>query len=278
MSGTPIKGSDGLKGHVIIITPQLAKEILKHRKIRNRGTSTLHIHRLATAMKNGEWVIADPILVNCDGSLIDGQHRLKAVIQANLPIGFLVIEGYDPESTFGRIGASIPRRLADWLFISGEARPDVMARVVRMAWLASVGCNPFATGSGRRVLTGPMGMVFLDDHPYLRESVTAAPGSVNRLLPQSMCAYLHSVFAQLDKTLADVFFVDLVMRDEDVSEGDPIYILRERLKSNRNARDKFPKPLMAALVIKAWNAVRTGESVIRLQWQPGKGEPFPVAK
>jgi hypothetical protein len=269
-----IKGAENLRGEVRHITPSVAREFLKTNK-KNRRVVASRIERLATAMRNGEWVISQPLMFNCDGTLIDGQHRCHAIVESGVTVPMLILHGFDSEETFAKLDDVAARSLAHWLTIRGEARPDLLAAVIRMHHANERGRNPFVQGGGRGItLTGPMGLDLLDATPDIRKSVTEGPGIINTYLPPRICAYLHFRFAQSDKTLANRFFVDLVSGDYQ-GDGDPIYLLRERLRSNRNAREKLSAVELAALTIKAWNAYRRDAPLKNLKWQRGGEERSP---
>lgn len=75
------------------ITPEMAAEYLKH-NTDNRSLRTGHIEYLANAMKRGEWVLSHQgIAFNEHGVLVDGQHRLHAVIKSGVTIDMVVSRG-----------------------------------------------------------------------------------------------------------------------------------------------------------------------------------------
>jgi len=63
--------------------------------IGNRKPNELHIKRLISSFK--ERYLFSPILVNEKMQIIDGQHRFVAGKELNLPINYLVVEGYGLE-------------------------------------------------------------------------------------------------------------------------------------------------------------------------------------
>lgn len=74
------------------ITPQLALQYLEHNK--NRNLQEGYAQRLAKMMVDGEWQLTHQgIAFNCDGSLRDGQHRLRAVVLSGIPQQFWVARG-----------------------------------------------------------------------------------------------------------------------------------------------------------------------------------------
>jgi hypothetical protein len=63
--------------------------------IGNRKPNELHIKRLISSFK--ERYLFSPILVNEKMQIIDGQHRFLSAKELNLPINYLVVEGYGLE-------------------------------------------------------------------------------------------------------------------------------------------------------------------------------------
>ena len=72
------------------ITPEIAAEYLKH-NTNNRNIRTSHVEYLSNAIKRGEWVLSHQgIAFNEHGVLIDGQHRLQAIIKSGIAVQMLV--------------------------------------------------------------------------------------------------------------------------------------------------------------------------------------------
>lgn len=79
------------------ITPRIAKTMLSH-NTGNRPLRKAVVQRYATDMENGDWQDnGDPIRFDTNGRLIDGQHRLEAVILSDTPIDAWVLRGLKPE-------------------------------------------------------------------------------------------------------------------------------------------------------------------------------------
>lgn len=75
---------------VQVITPSMAKSMLENNKA-NRPISKSDVSRYARDMKSGNWVLTHQgILVGKDGALIDGQHRLMAVVTSGVALKFSV--------------------------------------------------------------------------------------------------------------------------------------------------------------------------------------------
>lgn len=58
----------------------------------NRDINPMHVERLKESMQ--EVYLFNPIIVNENLEVIDGQHRLEACKQLNLPVTYITVEGY----------------------------------------------------------------------------------------------------------------------------------------------------------------------------------------
>jgi hypothetical protein len=245
------------------IGPEAAKQFLLGCQ-KNRAPLKSRIRRYAQGMTNDEWVVAQPLLFDHEGSLIDGQHRMQAVILSKKTVEFLIVKGYDRDLVFGKLDDVGKRTLRDWLHIMGVNEPKVTAGVVNWAARDAAGLIPSGGGSNFH-LTAIEGVEFLEENPEIHESVKGR-GVRNVILPRVMSAFAHWKFSAKDKTLANTFFIDLIMGEKE-GDGDPIYLLRERMKSDKLAKTKLKSNEKLALVIKAWNAVREGKTLHNLRWR-----------
>lgn len=72
---------------VVTVTPELAREWLEKNMERNRPVMKGTVHGYARLMKAGGWNLTHQgIAFDEDGKLMDGQHRLHAVVEANVPV------------------------------------------------------------------------------------------------------------------------------------------------------------------------------------------------
>lgn len=94
------------------VSPALATELLKLNRD-NRKVRLSTVKRYARMMANGEWVLTTEALVITDSHrLINGQHRLHAILHSGITIPMLIIEGV-PESVYRSIDRGASRSIAD---------------------------------------------------------------------------------------------------------------------------------------------------------------------
>ena len=96
-----------LKMTVETITPEIAREYLKSNTKNYRKMQRSHILQLAEDMKAGKWELnGEAIEFNEDGILVNGQHRLAAIVYANKPIQIAVIRGVKKDVTIYDTGGT----------------------------------------------------------------------------------------------------------------------------------------------------------------------------
>ena len=76
------------------ITPQIAAELLA-KQHRNRMISEPSVRKYVGEMESDRWIADElsPIVVDEKGRLLDGQHRMRAVVRYGKPVSFMVAVG-----------------------------------------------------------------------------------------------------------------------------------------------------------------------------------------
>lgn len=79
------------QNEVWMIFPEDAKRLLAMNYKSNRNISNSTVTKYATDMRNGNWGdTPTPLIITKGGTLLDGQHRLSAVVEAGMPVVFEV--------------------------------------------------------------------------------------------------------------------------------------------------------------------------------------------
>ena len=260
-----------MNAKLITITPEWANVVLARSTKPNRTVSKKHVSAIAREILGGRWKVnGDTICIDADGNLIDGQHRLYAVLESGMSVQSFVIEGL-PFDVYDTIDGGKKRSKRDTLTASGEANAFRLAALLCLI---------------DRYMTGRMGKPaeysnsevesLLLKYPDARESIQTIHFTRGMIYPSVIDA-CHYLFKQKDKALADDFVLRL--RKGSGLDGDsPMYLLRERLIANITSKAKLSKVYVMALCIKAWNYERSGTKLRCLRWreQGHSPEPFPV--
>lgn len=106
-----------MKTSIINVTPAMAQKFLDSNAEFQRNLRIGEVKTLAEAMRRGEWVLTHQgVAFDSNGRLIDGQHRLHAIIMSGLPQDMLVVNGVDP-AAFKVLDIGAKRSTADLLSI-----------------------------------------------------------------------------------------------------------------------------------------------------------------
>lgn len=96
-----------------LVTPEMATKWLEEGNVHNRSVRQSVVERYARDMANGDWMLThEGIAFDNNGVLIDGQHRLWAVIESKTPTSFMVARGAET-ATQAVIDGSLPRTMVD---------------------------------------------------------------------------------------------------------------------------------------------------------------------
>jgi hypothetical protein len=98
--------------YAMLVTPEMAAAWLTANTA-NRAVRRSHAVSLARLMRAGEWRLTHQgVAFDRSGHLIDGQHRLLAIVEAGVPVEILVFVDC-PDDTFGALDRGLKRQLRD---------------------------------------------------------------------------------------------------------------------------------------------------------------------
>jgi hypothetical protein len=269
---------------IVYMTPELAAELLEL-NTRNRKLKPTRVDSLVRELQDGEWRFnGDAVRVSNDARLLDGQHRLEAVVQSGITAPMLLIEGIQ-EDAQATIDAGLMRTYADHLRINGEERANRLAGIVRLyaAYLQSKGKDRWNENKFRLSI-GALDRV-LEKNPKLRQSAENAVSLYkNGKVPiqESVGGVADYVLHRIDGPDAQFFFERLSTGTKLYESGptQPILKLREYIMSPRDTVEHRRAYVNLGAVFKAWNAYREGRTVSNVALRVGgsKPEKFPWPK
>lgn len=246
-----------MKASVEYITPEQATLMLKNNP-NNRKLQPFRVAKLADQMKRGAWRTNGSSIVMNGEVLLDGQHRLSAIIESGLTFPFVVVRGVPPEA-FYTIDTGRSRTLADVLLIKGEARSAALSAAVRLHIAFSSGAPAGVANVSRDWTYGEL-VEYAEQHPEIGRSIEFIE-DLNGKTPVSVgaIAALHSLFSLKDKSLAD-HYVESIMKGTRIEPGSIEEMVFGRLAgiaSDYN-RKMMTHRNKAELVVRGWNHLREG--------------------
>jgi hypothetical protein len=119
------------------ITPDDARELLRATEgAMQRGLSEAQVNRIAEAIRQNRWETThQAIAISPEGTILDGRHRLTAIIRANKAVNVWVARGADPK-TFLAVDTGRSRTPGDLLHIAGFTNVNALAATARYVMAA----------------------------------------------------------------------------------------------------------------------------------------------
>lgn len=154
------------------ITPDIAGDWLA-KNTHNRKMSEQSAKDLAKVITEGQWVMnGESIIIGEDGVLVDGQHRLAAIVMANRAVESVVV--FDaPPPAYETVDTGKRRNLADALYVRDEANPQLLANIAGWQWRFDNNYMHTSVPSFYRPTHHQLIQV-VDSHPELRAAAAAS--------------------------------------------------------------------------------------------------------
>lgn len=261
-----------------VVGPELAQKYL-NTSAPNRSIRDGKVEQYARDMTQNEWH-SSVLRLDQAGKLVDGQHRLKAVILSKTEQLFWVERGVSPKAV-ATIDTGMARTVGDHLSMLGEQNTNVLASALRYARLFSLFPGTPPSSQTRKPYSVTEIEHFLEKNPNIRHSVGFAVKLVKSLpIPASgLTAALHYLEMGRDRAKAVDFWDQMYSGAEQHEDTGP-YTLRRQIIADRlkplGTRMDFNT--YAAICIKAWNYWEHDLPIKWLKWGRGpvEQEPFPV--
>jgi hypothetical protein len=279
-AATPIEGARFIvRSRVQTVTPKKATEYLQ-RNTANRPLSTRTVREFAQAMRRGDWrVTHQGIAFDTTGALVDGQHRLAAVIEADIPVEITVFTDV-PIGAFDVLDTGKRRNAADVLAIEGEKSAIMLAAMVRTVWLYE-NRPELAWSGGDAAVTNHQIVDTLEQHPKLRDFIT--PGeqiaTATGMIKSAAGAASYLVTQTSNRDLSPWF--DGIVEGTGLAKGDPRLLFRRvmfahtRKQAGQVLRRRETREHVT-LYLKAFNAWTTDAALTQLKYTPREPVP-PIA-
>jgi hypothetical protein len=249
-----------IKSEIKTITPSIAKEMIKTNIGHNRTASQSHITHLAQQMRAGQWMLnGAPIIIDESGNVIDGQHRLLAVIKSSCSIQSLIISGVESDS-FMTIDTGMKRSPGNIFQISGIKNGTVAASAVSgvINYRRAMNSNGGDGGSLNSYIRGSTQDMVAEynSNPEVYASAIKAGGKLKKICRPALSSTLYALAVLEGNHLiedAESFWAKM-LDGSNLAKNDPILLFRNRLIDNRNSKAKLNYADQLMIGIKAWNA------------------------
>lgn len=262
-----------------VVSPEYASRLLGM-NIGNRKVSRQKVEMYAAEMRNGRWqTTGEPIQIDTHGVLINGQHRLLAIIESQCSLLLNIVSGVDPAAK-NVIDTGKKRTACDAILMAGHKHAKTLAAAAK---LVHVYQKRTITSMSRQqnLPTHTDILNIVEGNRLLAKCVNDIPLKKGGILPPGNVAFLLYIFSLSDGEKAMAFIEGLVF-GYNLAPDSPIVLIRNRLISNADSKAKIGTVEKLALTIKAWNAYRQGVKLKQLKWVRASSlgytkESFPIA-
>lgn len=259
-----------------VITPSVAKKMLEG-NTDNRKLRRQRVTQYADAIKRGMWEIQnDAITISKTGKLLNGQHRLTAIVEADQPCQCLVLRGVD-DSAYAAIDSGLSRTVNDSLVASGVgSNATHLSPMARTLICMDAGLNIFDTNS--------MSLVQRQDiveYVHKNSELLDWALQVSRKADSAVGGIRHAwgVFAILaaqkhgkDKVEE---FINLVVDGAGLKPGDSPLALRNWLSRQRGQWARTASKHNIAVYVNTFNKWMNKEKISVVRPFGGQWENFP---
>lgn len=262
---------------IITITPQMAQQWLEFSNFDNRRIEERAVDKIARDIKAGKWVFdGNPIRFDKNDNVIDGQHRLRAIIRAGKSIEALIIRNIEDKAK-NTIDTGRSRSTADILHFNGQINTAALSSVGRLVvgWEEYQGnMSEWSGKGGKKQLSTQELLEAIRMRPRIINATQMAVSLRNtqRLLGISVTGLCYYIFSKIDNITCDNFFQQLE-KGTNIPAGSAILALRNvfivgdsRLKIVQGGGSRRWAAYKTALAIKAWNAYRKNKPILILRY------------
>ena len=261
------------------VTPALAKEWLRGNS-NNRNVSEVRVMSYAKEMKRGAWRedTYEFIKITKNGRVLDGQHRLHAVIMAGVPVNFHL--AFDvPEDVHPVLDTGKGRTASDVFSIEGIPYatnvPAMMQKYFLLQGKKAVnGANMASRKSHSELLD-----LYRDDDEFWKmacKKSTIWYEAFGRVLSASQIGGLYAYFYKECHPDLATEFMSQLCTGQDITNN-VIAILRQKLIADRISMKRMPVNVRLALAVKTFNYFVNGKTPKILRFIKDK-EDFPSVK
>lgn len=228
----------------------------------NRNQRPRAIAAYARDIQNGDWLTTgESVKFDWDGRLIDGQHRLEAVVLTGRPIMVVVVRGLDPRVQ-RVLDTNAKRTAADALRFAGvTVQPKDVASVARVAVAYESGKLRTALDQAKVDVTHAETLAWHDDNPDVVNAVALA-ARVARPIGATISGIGYAVLKleRIDGVAAVEFFTSMAEKRTN-GNGDPRKAVLDAFDKIRS-HGRIPTAAESlAILFRAWNAWRGGNDL-----------------
>jgi len=259
-----------------LITPSYAKQLLES-NTKNRSVNEIIVNRYAKDIMEGNWKedTGEAIKISKTNVVLDGQHRLYAIVKANTSAYLHIITDLD-DSVFDVLDTGKPRSAVDVFKIQGIKHENTIPSIIIRYKTLKKG--RVKADSRMDNFTNSEILDFYNESEFFWQNVAKKSilwyKQFAKIVSPSSFGGFYALFNDISPAHAEEFMNQLATGND--IKCTSIKLLRTKLMNDKLATKKMPMELRGAIMIKAWNFYRKNENPKLLKWDSAT-EPFPKA-
>lgn len=257
-----------MKFELVNITPEIARSMLS--TMENRRLRKRRVNWLAEQITDGSFMegVPEMIMLTSTGKLINGQHRLNAVILADKPVQMYVATGVNEEA-FKVIDTGLSRTGADVLSIEGVNNATSLSAIIKNYLHLRKGLS--SENRDKSISNSAIVETYFDNEErwkHVLENTKSWYKKMNHVLTPRAIGSLFALFSDIDEDRAMDFMHRLCTGEG--AAGDMVVKLRNKLTMMKVRSQKMQTRYVHGLVCKTWNYYIKGKTVSRLMYSPAR--------
>lgn len=258
-----------MKTLIETITPDVAASLLAA-NTNNRTLNRDAVDYYKSQMLTNQWRLnGETIKVGSNGVLLDGQHRLAAIMESGVTLEMPVCRDIHPDWV-STIDTGRQRKPADHLSIAGFRKDSSI-----LAAAAAVCMNFDREGKYVRDWKKTPAFKIIDwveKNKGLVASIGRVPVSIGKLCPRSIAVAMHYTFSSYYGAAQAEIFFDHLNSGAELKRGSPILALRSRLIEMKNQRvvmSSSNRTMIIYYFVQAFKAWLDNREIKTLRYDPG---------
>jgi hypothetical protein len=266
-----------MKANVETITPAKAKQLLLGSEEYQRNVSESHVAHLAKQMIDGKWRLnGETIVISTNDQVIDGQHRLLAVIRAARPVQMMVVYGVDRDC-FHTLDTGKSRSPGNTMHIAGIKNAVTISGMLTFRWkYLKAEARGGSLNMWERPTHGEL-VEYATINEQMVHSAVCAMTKVRKVIRgvnPSTLGGSYIVFCEKTDTVTCAEFYSKLALGEELNKNNPVLTLRNRLINSCVGPSDLKWQVKAAYLFMAYKKYVECKPLSLLRWTEGK-DKFP---
>lgn len=255
---------------LVLITPTLAEKLLGLNSA-NRPLNRRLVATYVEEINEGRWQLTHQgVALSTDSMLLDGQHRLHAIVETGKAQQMFVAVGM-ADSNFAVIDTGRNRKYSDVLSLQGYSDAWAMGSTARLIYLY---LHKDFVGTYRVPNSEVVNTVQADEKLFLLSMNVGRQLYKNMSFNRSAGGAGYYIIRRTNSVAATTDFFDSLITGADMHSGDPRLALRRVVANMARSKGRSIGAEHLALLIKTWNSWCDGKNDVRhLSWRRTESMP-----